>query len=213
MRKPVLQLALIVCLGHSAQAQDDPKPAAALPNASTGGESYLVQLSEFRIKDSSHAGWSTDEIVKRFERREEDGAVEIVETIRLSALSGHESMVQVGRQARITVGVISTPGRGSTRQMESHNIGTLVSLTAEPADGKVLLRLSYSSSRFEGTGTDESPPDIVTFQSDATLLLEAGKPTLVGGSSASETSYLMVSVDQVRQIPGSRRTKSADSQP
>jgi hypothetical protein len=198
MRKPVLLLGLIVCLGNSALGQDDPEPAAALLSASSGGECYLVQLTEFRISDSSHAGWSTDEIVKRFERREEDGDVEIVETIRLSVLSGHESMVQVGRRARVTVGVVSTPGRGPTRQMESHNIGTMVSLTAEPADGRVLLKLSYTSSRFEGEGTDESPPDTTTFQIDATLLLEAGKPTLVGGSSASPTSYLMVSVEQVR---------------
>jgi type II secretory pathway component GspD/PulD (secretin) len=82
--------------------------------------------------------------------------------------------------------------------MEWVNIGTLVRLTAEPADGKVLLKLSYECSRFEGEGTDESPPDTTTFQIDTTLLLEAGKPTLVGGSSASATSYLMVSVDQLR---------------
>jgi hypothetical protein len=198
MRKPILLLGLIVCLGNSSLGQDAPEPAAALPSASSGGESYLVQLTEFRIGDSSHAGWSTDEIVKRFERRDEGGDVEIVETIRLSAHRGCESMVQVGRRARVTVGVVTAPGRGSTRQMESHNIGTLVRLTAEPADGKVLLKLSYECSRFEGEGTDESPPDTTTFQIDTTLLLEAGKPTLVGGSSASPTSYLMVSVEQVR---------------
>ena len=198
MRKPVLLLGLIVCVGNSALGQDAPEPAAALPSASTGGETYLVQLTEFRIKDSAHAGWSTDEIVKRFERREEDGDVEIVESIRLSALSGLESMVQVGRRARVTVGVVSAPGRGPTRQTEWESIGTLVRLTAQPADDKVLLKLSYECSRFEGEGTDESPPDTTTFQIDTTLLLEAGKPTLVGGSSASPTSYLMVSVEQVR---------------
>ena len=62
MRKPILLLALIVCVGNSALAQDETKPAAAFPSARTGGESYLVQLSEFRIKDASHAMVSVDQV-------------------------------------------------------------------------------------------------------------------------------------------------------
>ncbi len=198
MRKPVVLLALIVCLGNFALAVEDPKPAGFFPRPKAGSESYLIQLTEFRVNDSAHARWSTDEILKRFERREGDETLEIVETIRVSALSGHESMVKVGRQARVAVGAITTPARAPTRQMESHSVGTIVSLIAEPADGMVLLKLNYSSSRFDEKGTDESPPDMVTVQYDATLLIDVGRTTLVGGSSAAPTSYLILSVDRVR---------------
>jgi hypothetical protein len=47
MRKPVLLLALIVCAGNSAPAQDDPKPAAALPSATY--RRGILPCSAYRI--------------------------------------------------------------------------------------------------------------------------------------------------------------------
>ena len=111
------------------------------------------------MKKKSDVYISSSEVVKSFGELKENGDIEIVETIRLSALPSFESMMQMGKRATVTVGVSNAPGRGQTRQMQQQMIGTMVRLTAEPSDGKALLKLSYEASRFEGRGTDENGSD------------------------------------------------------
>ena len=76
------------------------------------------------------------------------------------------------------------------------DVGTSVRVTAVPQGGKILLKLSYEASRFEGEAEEDSPPDTVKLQFNTTLLIEPGKPTLVGGSSADGSHLLMVSIGE-----------------
>ena len=176
-------------------AQED-KISQTVTNKSSGlGNAYIVQLTEFRLKKPSNVRMSSSEIVKAFDEMKDNGDVEIIETIRLSALPTYETMMQIGKKATVTVGVVNAPGRGPTRQMQQQMIGTLVRLTAEPSDGKTLLKLSYEASRFEGEGSDDSPPDTKTFQVNTTLLLERAKTALVGGTSAESSTFLAVSIN------------------
>ncbi len=154
----------------------------------------VVQLTEFRMKKASDVHLSSSEIVKSFEEMKADGDIEVIETIRLSALPGHESMMQIGKTATVVVGVANAPGRGQVRQRQQQIIGTMVRLTAEPIDGKVLLKLSYEASRFEGEGSDDVPPDMKTFQVNTTLVLDPSQTVLVGGTSAESSTFLAVAV-------------------
>jgi hypothetical protein len=114
-------------------------------------------------------------------------------------------MVQFGKSAAVTVGVTNfggapnfQGGRGSARQVQYRQVGTLVKLTAVSQADKVLLKLSYEVSRLEGGAPDnpEEAPDMIVTQFNTTLLIEPGKPTLVGGTSAEPTNFLLVSVTE-----------------
>lgn len=185
-------------------AQDDADGPAA-PSVTT--KSYVIELTKFRVKDSSIDQRSTDDIVKVFNRakdNEEIDDVEIVETIRLTAVSGHQSMVQVGRVVAVTVGAVHRPGQPPVRNMQSQSIGTVVTATIVPdqtpndsGDGKVLLNLRYEASHHEGDGGDDSPPDTVSLQSEVKLAAELGKTVFVAGTSAERSSYLVVSVNEL----------------
>ncbi len=175
-------------------AQEIDSSQAALKQSSELGNVYIVQLTEFRMKKSADVHLSTSEIVKSFDEMKDNGDIEIIETIRLSALPSYESMMQIGRRATVTVGISNAPGRGQVRQMQEQMIGTMVRVTAEPCDGRTLLKLSYEASRFEGEGSDDSPPDTTSFQLNTTLLLEPSKTALVGGTSAGSSTFLAVSV-------------------
>ena len=155
---------------------------------------YIVQLTEFRWKKSADTKMSSSDIVKALEEMKDTGDVEMIETIRLSALLGYENMMQICKRVSVTVGVMIAPGRGQTRQTQQQMVGTMVRITVEPANGKTLLKLSYEASRFEGEGTEDSPPDTKTFQVNSTLLLDDSKTALVGGTSAESTTFLAVSV-------------------
>ena len=175
-------------------AQEIENSQAASKKSSELGNAYIVQLTEFRMKKSSDVQTSSSEIVKSFDAMKDNGDIEVIETIRLSALPSYESMLQIGKRATVTVGVTNAPGRGQTRATQQQLIGTMVRLTAEPSDGKTRLKLSYEASRFEGEGSDDSQPDTKTFQINTTLLLDRSKTVLVGGSSAESSTFLAVSV-------------------
>lgn len=195
MRLSTILLFASITFSSFCYAQED-KNSQPVTNKSSGlGSAYVVQLTEFRMKKSSDVRISSSEIVKAFDELKDNGDIEIIESIRLSALPTYESMVQIGKKATVTVGVVNAPGRGATRQTQQQMIGTMVRLTAEPSDGKTLLKLSYEASRFEGEGSDDSPPDTKTFQINTTLLLERSKTALVGGTSAESSTFLAVSVN------------------
>ena len=184
----------LIAVTSSCFAQEE-KDSKSVANSSNGpGDVSIVHLTEFRLKKPMDESVSTNEILKSLSEMKDNGEVEVIETIRLSALPTYESMVQIGKKATVTVGVMRAPGGGQNRTMQQQAIGTMVRVTAEPVDGKTRLKLSYEASRFEGEGTNESPPDTKTFQINTTLLLERSKTVLVGGSSADSSTFLAVSI-------------------
>ena len=168
-------------------AQDEPMNSAE-------PESYILQLTEFRLASASDPKLTPSEIVDRFVSGDE--GVTPVSTVRMSALSDIKCMAQFGRQTAVTTGSMTT-GRGTTqRATQMIQVGTMVRFTASPRAGKVLVELSYESSQLEGEGTDSSPPDTVTSQFETAALVEFGKPKLIGGTSEGQTSFLILSVNR-----------------
>lgn len=177
----------------SVAQEGSPFDASAAPPVPT--QSYAVQLTEFRLKSATDPTLTASDIVKTFEQMRNDGKVDLIEIIRLSALEGQESSVQIGKAANVTIAMTAVAGgRPPMRQMQTQTVGTSARVTAVGQGGKVLLNLSYEASRFEGPGQEDSPPDTVTVQFNTTLLIEPGKPTLVGGTSAEATHLLLVSI-------------------
>jgi len=185
---------MFVVANNFCLAQNLEKSEASSKGHREREEVYIVQLTEFRMKKASDAKISASDIIKALDEMKDNGEIEIVETIRLSAFPGLKSMVQIGRIATVTTGVISAPGRVQHRQSQRQDIGTLVELTADPSNGKVLLNLAFEASRFDDEGTETTPPDTTTFAINTTLLLTPGKTTFVGGTSADGSSFLAVSV-------------------
>lgn len=175
-----------------------PKIVAHPPvRAKQRSQTYVVQLTEFHLKDAANPGLSTDQIVQTYQQLAKEGELDVVETIRLTALEGHQSLVQVGRRATVTVGMVSAgPGRGTNRQTRQEMIGTMVTVTAEPQEQKILLKLAYESARLEEKDSEEDPADTITQQFQTSLLLEPGEPELVGGSSAGSSAFLVVEIEK-----------------
>ena len=95
----------------------------------------------------------------------------------------------------VTTGV--TQGvNGKSRSMTARPIGTTVKATAEPQQGKVLVKLSYQASRNLGEVKEDITPDMETINIESSLLLEIGKRVVVAASTTSESSFLLVTVSQ-----------------
>ncbi len=171
--------------------------------------SYVVQLTEYRLTSPAEPTATVEELValltspsgsltspsdSRLTSENENRVVQ-VESVRFSILSGHESMVQFGRQVSLMTGSISTRGV-TTRDVRSVEVGTLVRAIAEPQDGKVLLTLDYTASRLEGESSAEPPPEISKTQISTAQIVELGKPVLIGGTTADKTSYTLATVTQ-----------------
>ncbi len=82
-------------------------------NVSEIPASYIVQLTEYRLNQPINPSQSAAKILEMVSANDGDLKGEIVETIRLSALSDTESMVQFGRRVNVTVGKATT-NRGET---------------------------------------------------------------------------------------------------
>ncbi len=193
MRTFVLLLAFSLCIIDMSLGQDS-KPATASPEVQPESfESYMIQLTEYRIEGAGDPSQTTDQIVKRLTARSGQANSDLVETVRLSVLSGGKSMVQFGKRVTLTVGTVSS--RGSTsRQTQQMEIGTLLRVTATPQSGQVLLDLSYESSRLDDNETEDSAPNILTTQIETRQLVELGEPTLISGTHADNSTYTILTV-------------------
>lgn len=195
MRRVFAVVAVLALTTGISGGQEQAASGEAASEPVEAPRTYVVQLSEFRLKSSSDPNLTAEDVVESFERADGNEDFDLIETIRLAAMEQHESMVQFGRRATVAVGVTSSaPGRPQMRRTEHMQIGTLMRVQVASQQDKVLLKMSYEASRFKGEGTDDSPPDTVTVQLDTTLLLKPGKAMLLGGSSAESGSYLLVSV-------------------
>ena len=201
---------LITSVANAQERQTRPFPPAAFPPPGSspatssplapsnvkGEQSYFLLLREFRIKMPLDYNLTAPEIAKSFDQLKKDGKVELIDTIRLTVLENNESMVMFGKRTNVTTGVGRTPQGLRQISQASFQLGTSVRATVSPQDSKVLLKLSYDASRLEGVATEETPPDTITVQFSTSLLLELGMPTLVGGSTAEETDFLMVTISK-----------------
>lgn len=195
MRYTFVALTAFVFLSAASLAQGEGTRDTADKAPESTLRSYVVQLTEFRWKGSADLALSPRELVRAVDQLRKDGKLDVIETVRLSALENHESMAQFGKSVAIVTGVADT-GQGRVRNVGFHQVGTMVKLTAVPKDGKVVLELQYEASRLNGEGAADLPSSTLTTQFKTTLMIEPGTPTLVGSTTAQPSSLLVVSITE-----------------
>lgn len=203
MKRPSeLCIAIVIAIGchaiHPGHAFADPQDTK--PAADSGAshqsqnklpEPYLITISEYRLKGVNPSDLTADNIVSAIKAEKATP----IETVMLSAIADLESMVQFGRSVTVTTGRI-TNRDVTSRQTQQREIGTIVRVTASPTGQQVGLTLSFESSRLIGEGSDDSPPDIVTTSINTTQLFDFGQPTMIGASTAGETSYVFLTISR-----------------
>lgn len=116
MRRSFLSWALICLLTSTSFAQEqkvdvEVKPTHAARSISVDVEtkkkpvaalhSYVVKITEFRMNGHADEALPTKDIALSFEKLQKEGKADVLETVRLSVLEDHESMMQVGSREPI----------------------------------------------------------------------------------------------------------------
>jgi hypothetical protein len=159
------------------------------PN-SESTERYIITVSEYSLKDIDMSTLTEDGILKAIKTQ---SAVPN-ETVTLSAVAMIESMVQFKRSFSATRSVTKT-NLGTTRQTDLMHTGTNLTVTVSPQNEKVAATIAFTSSRQSGEIADEdSRPKITETMITTTQLLDLSKPTLIGASTAEETSFVFLTV-------------------
>tara|TARA_R110002167_G_scaffold110874_1_gene282023 strand:- start:297 stop:878 length:582 start_codon:yes stop_codon:yes gene_type:complete len=193
MNKPLLYAILFCSITVNLVADDAVATKAAAAGPPTVQQRYLVTLVEYHLEDILSPSLSESEIIALIEKQN----AEAVETIRLSALEGVESMAQFGRRVTATTGTMTV--RGITeRRTEAIQVGSIIRLTAIAKDHGVEVKIDFEASRLAGKGDDDSPPDISTSNISTSLIVVPGKWALLGATSSGESSYVLLSVANVQ---------------
>ena len=195
MRNPFVALTALVFLCGASLAQDEGAGDTADKAPEPTLRSYVVQLTEFRWKGAADLALSPRELARAADQLRKDGKLDVIETVRLSALESHESMVHFGKNVPVPTSVAETR-QGRVRSVQFREVGTIVQLTAARKGGKVALELKYAAARLNGEGAGDLPPDTLLTQFKTTLMIEPGTPTLVGSTTAQPASLLMVSITE-----------------
>ena len=190
MFKSTLPICIALCATASAFAQDSTTTGSAADSQA----SFVVQLSEYQLEQPVDSSLSADAILEMLTAQRDGEKCRPIETIRLSTVSGVESLAQFGRRVNVTVGKATTARGETVRNMEAVDVGSLVRVTAILQDGKVAITLNYESSRVIGDIDQDVPPNINKTQVSTILSLEPGKPALVSSSSTTSSSILVVTV-------------------
>jgi len=195
MRSTFVALTALVLLAAASLAQDERARDTAEKAPESTVRSYVVQLTEFRWKGAADLALSARELARAVDQLRKDGKLELIETVRLSALENHESMVHFGKSVPVPTAVAQTR-QGPVRSVEYREVGAIVQLTAAPKGGKVALELKYAAARLTGEGAGDLPPNTLLTECKTTLTIEPGTPTLVGSTTPQSTSLLMVSITE-----------------
>ncbi len=156
---------------------------------------FVVQFTEFRFKHAPEVNRTANEIVQSFDQLNKEGKIELIESVRLTALEYHESTAQFGKTTSVTTGVTRTAA-GQQRSVSNVPLGTMIQVIATPQESKVLLKIAFTASRIDDNISEDKQPEVVNVQFNTTLLLDVGKATLVGGLSAESNDFLMVKINK-----------------
>jgi hypothetical protein len=191
--RPIASIVIVVVAAGSvlALAQDGVRIGAT--GTVSEAQSWQVRLTEFRSEAGAAPDVAAEEILRRFEQSRREGAIDPINTVRLSVMEGREARAQFGRIVSVTTGTVAAGNEVQARQ-ERREIGTLTQLHATGQGSEVLLRISYESSRLAGQ-EGAGPGEIVSIRIDSTVLLAPGGAALVGGAAGDPSSYLLVSIE------------------
>ncbi len=186
------------------EASADVVPHAREDDQLRAKPSYLIELVEFRFHEPPAAALSAEDVLQRLNQAAEEGSgVEVIQTFHLTAVARQESLAQVERLTAITTGVSQSPIPSRTaenrpiRNMKQVELGTSLTVKAQPADSEISVAVRYAASRIQGERPEDGPPDIVSFTIQSQLSVVSGQQVLLGGADgASSSSYTALTVTE-----------------
>ncbi|MFO1004249.1 MAG: hypothetical protein U0936_28350 [Planctomycetaceae bacterium] len=192
MHRFILLAAICVMLGFSSSSGEGDEPVKSQPKAATPSQSFNVQVFAYQSnRQLTPAEFA--ELPRSLDQLTKDNAVQLVETVRVSVLQDQQAIAQFDRKTAITTGsVTNVNGKQPIKQL--HSVGTLVQLTVTPQDEKLSVMLKYESSRFNGEGTDSSPPDILSAKLDTAVLIPVDQMALIGSTDSKPGTILLMKV-------------------
>ena len=190
-----LSLVLIGWMGLAGIATAQEIDAAAVSSIAEI-ESFNVEISTYRVEIPIPRDTSADKLVKLLTQPAADQPPIPVETVRLTAISGAQSMVQFGRRVPVLSGSTVINRGPVARQFQTVELGTLARVMVQPQADKILVKLDLESTRLEGEGSDDTPPSTGSSQISTTVLLVPGEPTLLGGFAGKEQEFTIVTVSR-----------------
>ena len=182
---------LLVLFSGIGQCKENPK-AGDDGTASPAPTQFLVTLSEYHLEKSIPV--DADE-AKILEIVRESGASPY-ETVRMTAAADTESMVNFGRQITVTTGKVAR-GPITSRETQTVQIGTILQVRIASHGDGAMAEISYTTSRLDGNGTDDSTPDVLTNTVQATQIYVLGEQRLLSTSSVGKAPCIVVSIQQI----------------
>lgn len=158
-------------------------------------KTYTVTVVEFHLKSNAEPTAALSKIAEDFDKLSAGGDVSLVETVKVSVLEQHPTSVLFGKTMQVLSGVAQTQA-GKQRSYKQHSLGTHLTVSAEPVEDQVLLKIKYEAMRIAGELKEELPPDFATTNVDSSALLKIGDRIVLAGDSAEGSTFLLVSVNQ-----------------
>ncbi|WP_372722937.1 hypothetical protein [Novipirellula sp.] len=183
-----LLVVLTVNLPFGGQSHAEDSGGNSQPNTTQ----YLVELSEYKLEQSIPTGLGEGEVVDAILK----SGTKPVETIRLTAMSETESMIQVGRRVALTTGTM-TRGGVTTRQTKDIEIGTILRIQIKQHAKGAIADIDYSTSRLDGDRTDDSPSDVLTNTMQSTQIYGLGKTRLLSTVGAGKLTGVLITVSEI----------------
>lgn len=180
-------IAFVAVLGISGNVLAGENQASE--NAELKFDRYVATISEYQLEKPVSETATEAEIIELIRQQK----VVPSETVRLSTINRVESLVQFGKSVTVTTGKV-VQGTRTMRHTNQVEIGTLLQVVVESEGDVVSVKVAFESSRLQGEGTDDSPPDIVKSRIESTQVLELGKSCLLGSTSGGETSYILLTI-------------------
>lgn len=192
MHRLILLAAVCVMLGFSSSSGEGDEQVTPQSKAATPSRSFNVQVFAYQSnRQLTPAEFA--ELPKLLDQLTKDSAIQLVETVRVSVVQDQQAIAQFDRKTAITTGTVTNVnGKQPIKQL--HSVGTLVQLKVTPQDEKLSVTLKYESSRFNGEGTDSSPPDILSAKLDTAVLIPVDQMSLIGSTDSKPGTILLMKI-------------------
>lgn len=194
MRLCLSILCCLAVLSNRLNAQEAPgtKAVNGAVHSQASPVIYQVDVIEFALKDKANADLESAKLLELLKTKSDK--IQVVESTRMTAISGAQCTASFGRSASVTMGVTKS-AVGSTRNTAQIQIGTMVRLTPiNNSNGTATVTLSYEAARLNEVKQEDTMPDIIKVTVNSELLLKLGTPTVVAGSTHGESSYIAITI-------------------
>lgn len=180
----------------SAVAQDLDRVKSEPPAAveSVRPRTYVFQIAEIRTAEAAPVELTAAEVLKWLEEAQKSGRIELLETVRMTAVEGQKSLAQFGRSVAVVAGETQT-SEGRRQIRERRDFGTIVNLVAKSLGDTVGVDLGYEAARLV-EGSEGGAAETITTQVKTKLILEPGKPTLVTAKASKSGTYLVLILEK-----------------